>query len=194
MAHLTYPEPPGRIRRGAIELRQDTHAPAQDAERADTVAERVAEIIDAAERAAEALRNEAEDRYAARIAEAEREAARVLDDAQRRADREVADARELLRELVERATRLVRRLDAADAGPEEEPAPERHPPRPARLEPIEEARLMALQMAMAGRTRAEAEADLRHGLRVADPEPVLDDVFGKGTPGSQRIPWSGVSR
>jgi hypothetical protein len=154
----------------------------------------VAAILAAAEEAAEAIRSEADELLSRRRAEADREAASVLAEARRRADREVADARDLLRQLVERATHLVRRLDAAEMAPEQPSADDRDPARPARLEPIEEARLMALQMAMAGRTRAEADADLRHGLGVADPEPVLDDVFGKGTPGSQRIPWSDVSR
>ena len=178
----------------------------------------MAAIIAAAEEAAAAIRTEAEELLARRRAEADREAASVLAEAQRRAEQQVADqvaqARELARTVVERATELLRRLEDADevkrgveglvgqleevtgriagAAPSQPAKGKANGTRESRLEPVEEARLMALQMAMAGRTRAEVEADLRHGLRVEDPESVLDDVFGRGTPGSQRIPWSGL--
>jgi hypothetical protein len=201
-----------------------------DEDRADVVAERIEAILGAAERAAAAIRDEAEGLLSARRAEAEREAARIVAEARERADelvaKEVSEARELARTLVGRATELLRRLEDADsvrrqvegllgdlddvtsrmdelsqqeveAEAEAETSPNGNGssagPSTGKLDAIEEARLMALQMAMAGRTRAEVETDLRHGLHVDDPEAVLDDVFGKGTPGSQRIPWSGVA-
>jgi hypothetical protein len=199
-----------------------------DEDRADVVAERIEAILGAAERAAAAIRDEAEGLLSARRAEAEREAARIVAEARERADelvaKEVSEARELARTLVGRATELLRRLEDADSvrrqvegllgdlddvtsrmdelsQQEVETEAETSPngngssagPSTGKLDAIEEARLMALQMAMAGRTRAEVETDLRHGLHVDDPEAVLDDVFGKGTPGSQRIPWSGVA-
>jgi hypothetical protein len=68
-------------------------------------------------------------------------------------------------------------------------APAAEPVAPA-TEEVDEPRAMALQMALGGRTRAEVEADLVHGLHVKDPDAILDDIFGMGTPGSQRIPWS----
>jgi vacuolar-type H+-ATPase subunit H len=187
------------------------------------VAARVASIIAAAEDVAAAVVRDAEDASAVRLAEAEREAARVVEEARRSAAAEVHEqvgqARELARTVVERATELLRRLEDADevrrtveglmgeldraAGelsglaasrPEGAGAPQRRHATESRLEPLEEARLMALQMAMAGRTRAEVEADLRSGLRLEDPAAVLDDVFGRGAPGSQRIPWSGLAQ
>jgi hypothetical protein len=44
------------------------------------------------------------------------------------------------------------------------------------------ARLVALQMAVAGSTREEVEAELRRAFRLADPSAILDDVFGESGP------------
>ena len=64
------------------------------------------------------------------------------------------------------------------------------PPRP---EPVQEtarrvddhndarfdgARLVALQMAVAGSTREEVHAELQRAFRLPDPSSILDDVFG----------------
>ena len=155
-------------------------------EQADRLAEQVQRLLASAEQAAAAIRAEAE----AERDQARRDAVRIRSEAEAEAESVLANARSEARALVTRATELVRRLDreAATAAP----------PRPAasgqRLGANEEARLMALQQAMAGRSRAEVEEDLRHGLRVDDPAAILDDVFGKGTPGEQRIPWSGVTK
>jgi F0F1-type ATP synthase membrane subunit b/b' len=165
-----------------------------------------------------ARRAEAE-REAARISDEARAAAQVLlEDARRRAEeetsRQVREAKDLSRTLVDHATALLRSLDGAEAmkssvrdlvdkldtvaaglgsgNPEQPPQEARRGS--GKLEPIEEARLMALQMAMAGRARSEVEEDLRHGYRIDDPGAVLDDIFGRGTPGTQRIPWSGPAK
>ena len=53
-----------------------------------------------------------------------------------------------------------------------------------------EARQAAIQMAAAGTTRAQVEAHLRGFLRVADPTPLLDQVFGAATAGETRVPWA----
>jgi hypothetical protein len=45
---------------------------------------------------------------------------------------------------------------------------------------LEAARLVAIEMAVAGRTRSEVDAHLRESFRIADPSAVLDDVFGGG--------------
>ena len=202
-------------------MTQEAHA---ETPAVDDLADRVGLVLRAAEDAAAAMRAEAEELFAARLAEADREAADVLARAQQRADEQLTQARELARVLVERATELMRRLEdsdevrraveglagevadlseqAGDGSPAQEPTPEaqngdsRSAPAASQsgFEPAEEARLMALQMAMTGRTRGEVEADLRHGLGVEEPESILDDVFGKGTPPSERIPWSGVGR
>jgi hypothetical protein len=83
--------------------------------------------------------------------------------------------------------------------PEPPPAP-RHEPAPAararRPEPVpsapdpqrrvddksdarfDGARLVALQMAVAGSTREEVHSELQRAFRLADPSSILDDVFG----------------
>jgi hypothetical protein len=43
--------------------------------------------------------------------------------------------------------------------------------------------LLALELGVAGWSRAEVAAE----LRLADPEPVLDAVFGRGTPRAARL-------
>ena len=40
------------------------------------------------------------------------------------------------------------------------------------------ARLVALQMAVAGSTREEVHAELQRAFRLSDPSSILDDVFG----------------
>jgi vacuolar-type H+-ATPase subunit H len=72
------------------------------------------------------------------------------------------------------------------------PAPPRRDPVPPRPEPVQEtrrvddhndarfdgARLVALQMAVAGSTREEVHAELQRAFRLPDPSSILDDVFG----------------
>jgi len=84
----------------------------------------------------------------------------------------------------------------------EEVAPLRPPgdplPRPPRAAPaprstlaehdarLEDARLVALQMAVAGRSREEVDAHLRQAFDVQDPAPILDHIFAEGFPGGER--------
>jgi hypothetical protein len=66
--------------------------------------------------------------------------------------------------------------------PSAEPAP---PMPPARTETLlDDARLVALQMAVAGRTREEVATHLRNAFDVQDPDPILDHVFAEGFPPS----------
>jgi hypothetical protein len=60
-------------------------------------------------------------------------------------------------------------------------APE-HVPRSDAETRLEDARLVALQMAVAGRTRDEVGAHLRSAFDVPDPDPILDHVFAQGFP------------
>jgi hypothetical protein len=80
--------------------------------------------------------------------------------------------------------------------PEPAPVPRREPPPVRRPEPVQSApepprrvddksdarfdgaRLVALQMAVAGSTREEVHAELQRAFRLADPSSILDDVFG----------------
>jgi hypothetical protein len=47
---------------------------------------------------------------------------------------------------------------------------------------LDDARLVALQMAVAGRTRDEVGAHLKTAFDVPDPDPILDHVFADGFP------------
>jgi hypothetical protein len=76
------------------------------------------------------------------------------------------------------------------AEPPRRPEPLRRAPEPApsadnvpRVEDpgdarFDGARLVALQMAVAGSTREEVHAELQRAFRLADPSSILDDVFG----------------
>jgi vacuolar-type H+-ATPase subunit H len=53
-----------------------------------------------------------------------------------------------------------------------------------------DARQAAMQMAAAGATRGEVDAHLRDALGVADPAPVLDQIFGADTSEAAKVPWA----
>jgi hypothetical protein len=57
-----------------------------------------------------------------------------------------------------------------------------HVPRDEADARLDDARLVALQMAVAGRSREEVGAHLRSAFEVGDPEPILDHVFAQGFP------------
>jgi hypothetical protein len=131
-------------------------------------AQRLATIVDAAERAAASV-----------IDDAERQAQRRLDEARDRADRIVA---ERLRELADQ-------LDP--------PSPTAGERRGGHLKPVEDsvaraegeplaprrsgsagARLLATQMAVSGADREEIEARLRGGFDIEDTSEILDAILG----------------
>jgi len=51
------------------------------------------------------------------------------------------------------------------------------------------ARLVAIEMAVGGSSRAEVERHLREQLGVAEPDPLLDDVFGAASTAGSRLAW-----
>jgi hypothetical protein len=51
------------------------------------------------------------------------------------------------------------------------------------------ARLVAIEMAVGGSSRAEVEEHLRVRLGVTEPEPLLDDVFGVASTAGSRLAW-----
>ncbi|HEX7290448.1 MAG TPA: hypothetical protein VF250_04895 [Conexibacter sp.] len=51
------------------------------------------------------------------------------------------------------------------------------------------ARLVAIEMAVGGSSRAEVEEHLRSELGVREPEPLLDDVFGAASTAGSRLAW-----
>jgi hypothetical protein len=57
-----------------------------------------------------------------------------------------------------------------------------HVPRDEPDTRLDDARLVALQMAVAGRSRDEVSAHLRAAFDVGDPDPILDHVFAEGFP------------
>jgi hypothetical protein len=131
-------------------------------------AQRLATIVDAAERAAASV-----------IDDAERQAQQHLDEARDRADRIVA---ERLRELADQ-------LDPPAAGerrtghlkPVESPVEQDHedeeslaPRRPGSAG----ARLLATQMAVSGADRKEIEVRLRSGFDIEDTSEILDAILG----------------
>lgn len=142
-------------------------------------AQRLATIVDAAERAAESV-----------IDDAEARAQQHLEEALARADRMVA---ERLRELAdqldppargERRTAhlqpVVETADAAtdgagDEGEDEQPRDESLTPRRTGSAG---ARLLATQMAVSGASRDEIETRLRNGFEIDDTNEILDAILG----------------
>jgi trichohyalin len=64
------------------------------------------------------------------------------------------------------------------------PVPESHPSSEEASPHLDDARLVALQMAVAGRSREEVAEHLKAAFDVSDPEPILDHVFAEGFPPS----------
>jgi cell division septum initiation protein DivIVA len=130
-------------------------------------AQRLATIVDAAERAAASV-----------IDDAERQAQLHLDEARERADRVVA---ERLRELAEELDpsgveeRRTGHLKPVEAAPDDDEAAE---PLAPRRSGSAGARLLATQMAVSGAGREEIEARLRSGFEIEDTSEILDAILG----------------
>jgi cell division septum initiation protein DivIVA len=139
----------------------------EDAPAAKRAAERLAVIVDAAERAALQV-----------IDDAEREATRYLEQARERADRLVA---ERLREAADE-------VEGGRGGPAiplravDDPAPATrasgYEGAPAPEGGSAAARLLATQMAVSGSSRKEIEARLRNGFEIEDAHEILDAILG----------------
>ncbi|MCW2987785.1 MAG: hypothetical protein JWM24_723 [Solirubrobacterales bacterium] len=169
---------------------------------ADSTAERLAAIVEAAERAAVTV-----------IDDAEAQARRRLEQAQAEADRLVAEHLGSLGELTDslvaqaeairaQSERLIfalqeakRQLGSDEAGG---PATAGRPSHLSAVEPVEEslpealtelrservegsaagARLLATQMAVSGSSREEIEVRLRNGFDIEDTASILDAILG----------------
>lgn len=140
-------------------------------------AERLAAIVEAAEKAAAAV-----------IDDAEEQARQHIVDARARADRIVA---ERLRELADELDPLAGGAQSAGSGEApgaEEPGERRlRPVRPApepddlagpRRSASAGARLLATQMAISGASREEIEERLRHGFDIEDAGEILEAILG----------------
>ena len=76
-----------------------------------------------------------------------------------------------------------------------DPAPQQPPDRPPAApgttwRDLDDARIVALQMATAGRTRGDVRMHLHRVLAISDPEPTLDEIFGPDTDDDARVPWT----
>lgn len=81
------------------------------------------------------------------------------------------------------------------SAPRSESLPSQAPPGEDPFEPapaanLEAARLVAIEMAVAGRTRDEVDTHLRDSFRITNTRDMLDDVFGGGASGSARTSWA----
>ena len=126
-----------------------------------TAAERLAAIVDAAERAASKV-----------IDEAEEQARRHLEEARARADRLVA---ERLRQL---ADELDEPQAAVPREPHLRPVETVAEPGPGVRAGSAGARLLATQMAVSGSSREEIERRLRSGFDIEDTSEILDAILG----------------
>jgi hypothetical protein len=157
------------------------HGPPEPPKPSTKAADRLAVIVDAAERAALEV-----------IDDAEKEARRYLEEAQARADLIVAQRlREVADELERKAgtapepqLRPVAPPPPLEAEPEPSPEPARergNEPEPAATEGqagSAAARLLATQMAVSGSSREEIETRLRNGFEIEDTGEILDAILG----------------
>jgi cell division septum initiation protein DivIVA len=138
---------------------------------ATSTAERIAVIVEAAERAASSV-----------IDDAEEQARRYLDEARADADRIVA----------ERLRAVADELDPPLAGEQPprlrsvgSPAPGEEPARTVSARRSDDgssgARLLATQMAVSGSSREEIAARLRSGFEIEDANGILDAILGPET-------------
>jgi hypothetical protein len=159
-----------------------------------TTAERLEAIVEAAERAAESVIDDAEEQARSHLAQARAEADRV-------GEGKAAGISELLETLLGQATalrqeaeRLQATLEEAQARLQDGEAAGRQP-RPPRLraiggeaepEPAAEerrpdaagARLLATQLAVSGSSREEIEQRLRDQFEIEDTKAILDAILG----------------
>ena len=129
-------------------------------------AERLAAIVEAAEKAASSV-----------IDDAEAQARRRLEEADERADRVVAERLRALADELDPpsagerpAASHLRPVEAVAEGEREEPAPRR--------DESAGARLLATQMAVSGASREEIETRLRSGFQIEDTSEILDAILG----------------
>ena len=59
---------------------------------------------------------------------------------------------------------------------------------------LDEAKMVAIQLAATGATRGGVRDHLQRGLGVADPGVILDEVFGVGSREDTRVPWTAEPR
>lgn len=178
--------------RRSKDRKDEPQPPGGRSELADEAAERLATIVDAAERAAEQVIDDAETRARQVLAEAESEAERIRGEALAAVDRARRELGALGPEPAAEPP-AASRANHLSAVPSTEPEPPSVPtpapitvpdPEPAPVEPLEPrdspagARLLATQMAVSGSSREEIEARLRSGFEIEDTAAILDAILG----------------
>ncbi len=135
---------------------------------ATSTAERIAVIVEAAERAAASV-----------IDDAEEQARRYLDDARAEADRIVAERLRAVADELDPAG-LAKGRSSPHLRPVESPplGEEDRPTGRSSLSGSAGARLLATQMAVSGSSREEIEARLRSGFEIEDSSGILDAILG----------------
>jgi cell division septum initiation protein DivIVA len=126
-------------------------------------AERLAEIVRAAERAAASV-----------IDDAEEQARNRVEEAQARADRIVAERLRAIADEIDPPSDSAARPRLRTVEPVSEPETSEPNRRPGEAG----ARLLATQMAVSGASRAEIENRLRTGAGIEDPSGLLDAILG----------------
>ncbi len=132
-----------------------------------------------------ALTSSTAERLAAIVEAAERAAAKVIDDAEEQARRQLSEASVRADRIVaERLRALADQLDPPAAPRREvhlrsvDPAPPGAEPLPGGRSAAAGARLLATQMAVSGSSREEIEERLRNGFEIEDPSEILDAILG----------------
>lgn len=78
------------------------------------------------------------------------------------------------------------------------PIPGAYPPQsPAAGEDwqgVDDARLVGIQMAAAGRTRGQVREHLHNQMGLGETREILDEIFGPGSPEDARVPWTAFGR
>ena len=87
-----------------------------------------------------------------------------------------------------RIAELDAHVDALAARLAQAPAPP-----PASTPTDDGPRLLAVELAVAGATRADVDARLRERFGLGSTAELLDDIFGVGSAPSARLPWGGAS-
>ena len=167
------------LRRGAAAARK----PAATASLAVGTSEQVRLILEAAERGAADLRQDAgreAKEHVARVESAAADMLTKLEALQSELDGLLEGLRSGGERLVEGLAALQERVGDVDPMPAAEPAPE--PEAPARgpgPPPPPGARIIALNMALGGSSREETAAYLADNFSLADADALLDDVYAK---------------
>ncbi len=68
--------------------------------------------------------------------------------------------------------------------------PANPPARVVTRQELNDARMIAIQLAGAGGTRADVRGHLNRALGIVEAEPTLDEIFGPGTGEDARVPWT----